>query len=181
MPSSRDTDFSPVEIALRDGRRVILRNVMAQDREKMRSALQALSAESRYSRFMAALREPTPQMLERATRPDPQRELQLVAVAGEGDEQRIVGGARYGAGAQSKECEFAVTVVDDWQGQGLARELLKALMGAARARGFERMEGFILASNARMLALANRLGFLPAESPEGPSVQRVVCDLTRLG
>jgi hypothetical protein len=40
------------------------------------------------------------------------------------------------------------------------------------------MEGYILASNARMLGLAKRLGFAEVESPEGPSVRMVRCDLS---
>jgi hypothetical protein len=53
-------------------------------------------------------------------------------------------------------------------------------MRNARARGFEAMEGFSLASNTRMLGLARRLGFVRVESPEGPSVRKVRCDLTRI-
>jgi hypothetical protein len=39
------------------------------------------------------------------------------------------------------------------------------------------MEGFILASNTRMLGLAQRLGFVRVASPEGPAVALVRCDL----
>jgi L-amino acid N-acyltransferase YncA len=67
-----------------------------------------------------------------------------------------------------------VAVVDEWHGLGLARRLLRALMRAARAREFERMEGFILATNARMLSLAKRLGFVDVESPEGPPTDPMV-------
>jgi GNAT superfamily N-acetyltransferase len=117
-------------------------------------------------------------MLERAVNPNQARELQLLAVVGEGAQEKIVGGARYAAGTGSTDCEFAVTVAEQWHGLGLARRLLEALMRAARARGFERMEGYILASNTRMLGLAKRLGFAEVESPEGPSVRMVRCDLS---
>ena len=112
-------------------------------------------------------------MLERATRPDAKRELQLVAVVGEGEDEKIIGGARYAAAPNSADCEFAVAVVDEWHGLGLARRLLEALIETARARGFERMEGYILATNAPMIGLAKRLGFTPVESPEGPAVHLV--------
>jgi GNAT superfamily N-acetyltransferase len=158
---------------LRDGRRVTLRAVRAADRDALQAAVKQLSPESRYSRFMSALRELSPQMLERGVQPERGRELQLVAVFGEA----IVGGARYSAAANSKECEFAITVADEWQGAGLARLLLETLMREARARGFERMEGYILASNTRMLGFAKRLGFAQVESPEGPNVRLVRRDL----
>jgi GNAT superfamily N-acetyltransferase len=138
-----------------------------------------MSVESRYTRFMSSLQELPAHMLERAVNPKQESELQLVAVSGNGPQETIVGGARYAAAAGSKECEFALAVVDDWQGVGLARQLLEALIRAARARGFERMEGYILASNAPMLGLAKRLGFSRVASPEGPSVLLVRRDLTK--
>ncbi|HXZ97677.1 MAG TPA: GNAT family N-acetyltransferase [Burkholderiales bacterium] len=173
-------DLSPIDLQLRDGRRVTLRTVRPQDKDEFRAAFNRLSAESRYTRFMSALRELPPQMLKRATNPEESRELQLVAVVREGEREKIVGGARYAAGEGSTDCEFAVAVADEWQGLGLARQLLEALRRAARARGFKRMEGFILASNTRMLGLAKRLGFIEVASPEGPTVRMVRCDLTRI-
>jgi len=170
-------EFIPVDLQLQDGRRVSLRAVRPQDKAAVQAVIRGLSEGSRYARFMAALRELSPQMLERAVNPDRTRELQLVAVCGEGAQEKIVGGARYVSGPGSRDCEFAVTVADEWQGLGLARRLLESLMQAALARGMERMEGYILASNTRMLGLAKRLGFTEVESPEGPSVCLVRCNL----
>jgi GNAT superfamily N-acetyltransferase len=167
-------------VQLKDGRRVTLREVRADDTERMQAALRAMSAESRYSRFMSAVRELSPKMLEKATHPDAQCELQLVAVAVEGAQENIVGGARYAAAPGSRDCEFALALRDDWQGQGLARQLLETLMRVARARGFERMEGYILRSNAPMLGLAERLGFARVEHSDDPGVQIVRCELARI-
>jgi GNAT superfamily N-acetyltransferase len=170
--------FAPIDVRLRDGRRATLRAVRPGDRDALQAAVRRLSAEARHSRFMSALHELSPRLLEQAVNPKEERELQLVAVQGEGPKPAIVGGARYSGIAGSKDCEFAVAVADDWQGTGLARRLLETLMRAARARGFERMEGYILASNARMLGLARRLGFAQAESPEGLTVRLVRRDLS---
>jgi len=172
-----DAGFRPVELALRDGRSVTLRAVQAEDRDEVQAFLKRLSAQSRYSRFMSPVRELSPAMLERAVSPEQDRELQLVAVVGEAARPTIVGGARYSGAAGSKDCEFALTVADEWQGLGLARQLLEALMRAARARGYKHMEGYILSSNSRMLGLAKRLGFKAVESPEGPTVRLVRRDL----
>lgn len=174
MPAAAsEAEFLPLELQLRDGRRVTLRTVRPQDRDALQAAIKRLSPESRYTRFMSALPELPAKMLDRAVNPEAGREVQLVAVHGVGSQQTIVGGARYSAAAGSKDCEFALAVMDDWQGAGLARQLLEALMRAARAHGFERMEGYILASNAPMLGLAKRLGFARVESPEGPTVHLV--------
>ena len=166
-------NFAPVDVELKTGRRVTLREVQESDGPGFLAAWRKLSEESRYTRFMSPVRDVSERMLERATHPDPGRELQLVAIAG----ADIVGGARYVAAPGSRECEFAITIVDDWQGQGLARVLLASLMRAARDHGFQHMEGYILGSNAPMLGLARKLGFQSVPSPEGPAVRLLRCDL----
>lgn len=173
---SRD-DFQAVEVRLRDGRTVTVRAIRADDRERLQDAVRRLSPSSRYSRFFSPLRELPAALLERATRPDGEREMQLVAVAPHGAGEEIIAGARYAATAENGSCEFAVAVVDAWHGVGLARVLLEALMRSAQTRGFARMEGYVLATNAAMLGLAKRLGFVPVKSPEGPSVCLVQRDL----
>jgi len=165
--------FPAQDFVLRDARRLTLREIRADDAGRMQGAIRAMSAESRYTRFMSALRELSPRMLERAVNPDATSELQLIAVHGEGSEQEIVAGARYAAAPGSRVCEFAVTVTDPWQGCGLARRLLEALIAEARTRGFTHMEGYILPSNDAMLALAKKLGFTAADYPEDPGVRLV--------
>jgi GNAT superfamily N-acetyltransferase len=172
-----EDDFQPVELRLRDGRKATLRAIRPDDKDKLQEAVRSLSVQSSYYRFFSPLRELSAQLLERATRPEADRELQLVAVVGEGTQEKIIGGARYAATAGSTDCEFAVAVVDEWHGLGVAYQLLETLIRTARVRGFERMEGYILATNMRMLRLAQRLGFVNMESPEGPTVRMVRRDL----
>jgi GNAT superfamily N-acetyltransferase len=178
--TSPEREFQPVTLRLRDGTEVTLRAVRPQDGDMVQAAIRGLSSESRYSRFFSHMRELTPQLLERATRPDAERELQLVAVVPADAGETMVGGARYAGAEGSADCEFAVAVVDEWHGRGLARQLLETLMRTARARGFARMEGYILASNAAMLRLAKRLGFERVPSPEGPAVALVRRELGTL-
>ena len=144
----------------------------------LQDAIRALSRESRYTRFFSPLRELPPNLLERATHPEPGRELQLVAVSADESGEKIIGGARYGALEAGGDCEFAVAIVDEWHGLGLARRLLGTLIDRARASGFQRMEGYILATNQPMMGLAKRLGFAEEPSPEGPAVRLVRRDLT---
>ena len=66
---------------------------------------------------------------------------------------------------------------DEWRGAGLAAGIMRALIQDARARGLTRMEGYVLAENRSMLALARRLGFEVGASEEGPSVKLVRLDL----
>ena len=170
----------PVHVRLRDGRTVLLREIRPQDEDELRDAFHRLSADSRYARFMIPLREPPPAMLAAATRPDPEHDLALIAVSGEGGaDQDIVAGARYVGASGSDTCEFAVTVVDDWQGLGLARRLMEVLIAHAAARGLRCMEGYVLAANAPMRRLAGQLGFVDRRCEDDATLRVVSLDLSR--
>jgi len=161
----------PMRVKLRDGRAVVLREIQAQDQEGMLAAFHRLSADSRYTRFMMAMRDPSAGMLEAATHPLPDREFALVAVSTDKRVDRIVAGARYAHAPGSDTCEFAVTVADDWHGLGLAGRLLQILIASARERGLRRMEGYVLAMNTPMRRLARRLGFVDRPCPDDPTLR----------
>jgi len=162
--------FTPIEIELRDGRHVRLRQVHPDDRDEVRQAFDRLSGESRYMRFMSHVKELSSRTLERAVNPQEAREVGLVAEVDAPDGIDIVAGARYFIQADGGTCEFAVTVADGWQRVGLASRLMRELIGAARVRGLRRMEGFVLAGNTGMLDLARRLGFSVKTDPNDPTV-----------
>ena len=168
--------FAPVEVTLRSGRRVRVREIRPDDRDEVRQAFTRLSSESRYMRFMSFVKELSPRMLDGAVHAQQEHGLALVAEIDAPDGIDIVGGARYIEG-EGKACEFAVTVADDWQRVGLASRLLRELIAIARARGLERMEGFVLAGNSPMLGLARRLGFTLRADPRDPTVVVVALDL----
>jgi RimJ/RimL family protein N-acetyltransferase len=124
-------------------------------------------------RFMATVRALSEPMLEKATHPVPDREFALVAVDDSGGAEDIVGGARYASDAGSDTCEFAIAIVDGWQGQGLAPRLMETLIEAAAAHGFRFMEGSVLTANTAMRGLAKRLGFDDKADPRDPTVRVV--------
>lgn len=154
-----------------------MRPIRESDAEGLRAAFNRLSDESRYQRFMAPVKEVTPDMLQRATHLDPSREVALVITHDTDGGEIIVGGARFAGDADHDCCEFAVTLVDDWQGVGLGGRLMRKLLRVAQAMGYKAMYGYVLASNAPMLALMRRLGFRIEDSSEGLRVKLVVRDL----
>jgi acetyltransferase len=50
---------------------------------------------------------------------------------------------------------------------------MKALMKHAAGRGIKRMEGFVIASNAKMLEFTRFLGFEVRSSAKGPQIKLV--------
>ena len=158
----------------RDGTSVLIRAIRPEDAEMEQAFVRGLSEESRYFRFINALHELSDRMLVRFTQMDYDRELALVAVVDEAGVDRELGVARYAITADTSSCEFAIVVGDDAQGKGLGSRLMATLLDAARARGLKTMEGFVLATNHKMLKLMESLGFEIEASPEDPSMRRVV-------
>jgi RimJ/RimL family protein N-acetyltransferase len=177
---AEETPFDPIEVELRDGRRVRVREIRPDDLSEVRQAFDRLSSQSRYTRFMSPMRTLPPHMLERAVHLREEHGQALVAEIDAADGIDLVGGARYYVEPDGERCEFAVTVDDRWQSAGLAARLMRELIGAARARGLKHMEGFVLSENRRMLALARRLGFTARLDPGDATVTIVSLDLTAL-
>jgi RimJ/RimL family protein N-acetyltransferase len=170
--------FTPIEVELRDRRRVRIREIRPGDRDEVRQAFDRLSPESRYTRFMSNVKELSPPMLDRTVQQQTDRDLGLVAEIDAPDGIDIVAGTRYYVQPDGESCEFAVTVADDWRGLGLASRLMRELIQGARARNLKRMEGFVLATNVSMLGLARRLGFTVSTDPNDAMVKVVRLDLT---
>ena len=95
---------------------------------------------------------------------DQHRDMALVAVIGEGADEKIIGVARYAADADGRDCEFAVAVADEWQCRGIGTTLTKLLFEYAAREGFRTIYGTVLANNQRMIELAQWLG-LTVEPP----------------
>lgn len=150
------------EVTLRDGTRLPVRPIRPDDIERERAFFHGLSERSRFQRFMHAITDLTPQMLQRFVTPDYERELALVALHAD----RFVAVGRYAPTDEPARAEFALVVGDAWQRRGLGRALLERLAAAARAAGYRALCGRVLESNQEMLELTRRLGFEP-ERREG--------------
>jgi RimJ/RimL family protein N-acetyltransferase len=142
---------------LRDGTRVYLRPLISADLSHAGEYFSQLSAASRYRRFHTptpVLSRDTVRILARQSRD--RRCAVIVALACHNGGAEIVGGGRLVNTGFRSTCEFALTVVDLWQGRGVGSALLRELVGRARALGYHRIEGLVLASNTSMISVARR-------------------------
>lgn len=171
----------PAELETRetlgDGTPLTIRPIRPEDAAIEMEFVDGLSPESRRMRFQSALRSLTPQMLARFTQIDYDREMALIAVDERGGVEREVAVARYMQLPDAKSCEFAIVVADAWQGRGLGYRMMERLVEVARARGFERMIGWVLSANLGMLEMVESLGFEVAADPDDAMNRRVVLDL----
>jgi acetyltransferase len=160
-------------VALNDGSEVTIRPIRPEDGEIEQQFVRGLSDESRYFRFMDAVRELSPRMLAHFTRVDYDRHMALIATADRDGGEIQVAVARYVAGENRQRCEFAVAVADAWQRKGLGRRLLEALMAAARAAGMREMYGDVLAGNRGMLRLMESMGYSARLDSRDSRIMRV--------
>jgi acetyltransferase len=162
-----------IDVVMLAGERVVIRPVLPQDQELTAAFFGDLSPLSRQQRFLSAMRALPPGLLERLTQVDYTSHLALVAEVFHDGRESVIAEARYAVGADRSEAEFAIAVAEPWQGRGLARLLLETLARQAAAAGIQRLIGETLASNERMLALAQRAGFSVRRSLDGRGLMRL--------
>lgn len=147
-------------LALRDGRRVLLRPMHRSDADALQLFFTTLSPSSRLLRFHGAVNRLPEAALRSMTTLVPQRHVALVALAHTDDGlRRLLAEARYVIDDDAPaQAEFALAVADGWQGQGLGRALLQRLAMHARSEGVQQLLGSVVPGNQAMLGLGHALG-----------------------
>ncbi len=168
LPSTPDSTKT-----LRNDVQVTFRMMRPEDAGIAQDFVIRLSERSRYLRFFSGLKELTPFMLEHMTNPSFPISYALIATTLEDGKERQIAQARYAPTETEGAAEFAVVVADEWQGFGIASELMRFVITAAAVAGIKCLEGLVLRENTAMLSLAESLGFEQTSSEEGPSVVRV--------
>jgi len=157
---------------------VVVRRVHLPDAQAMREFLSGLSAGARRNRFHGAVNGVSPALLQRLISADGERHAAWVAcVWGEHGEEIIGEAVWYLVNAESGSAEFAISVRDDWHGTGVADDLMRTLVQAARDSAIRELYGDVLNANARMLAFMRRHGMEPGicEPSEDAGLVRVGC------
>lgn len=166
--TARSTDTSEWEARARaltfravlvNGRRIQVRPVVPADRVHLAEGLARMSARSRYLRFHARVTRLSEARLRYLSEVDFEEHVAWGALAIEEPGAPGVGVARFVRDADHPDsAEFAITVLDDWQGVGLGSLLLRTLMGSAAQRGIKQLVAPVLLENVAALRLIERLG-----------------------
>jgi acetyltransferase len=136
---------------------VHLRPIKPEDEGRFNELFKSLSAETMRFRFFEIIKELSHEMLTRYCNLDYDREIAIVAELL--DSRRIIGVARLIIDPDEKSGEYAVLVGDQWQGFGLGPTLMGSLIEIAKDKHLEKIYGYVMANNYKMLNLCNRLGF----------------------
>jgi acetyltransferase len=150
---------------MKNGTMVTLRPIRAEDEPLMVKFHESLSDRSVYLRYFQRVKLRTRTSHERLSRVcflDYDRELALLAELREQESNpgRIIGVATLTKSPRTHDGEVAVVIDDDFQGQGLGKELIRQLVGFAADEGLQRVVATTLPENLAMAGVFDRLGFM---------------------
>jgi acetyltransferase len=143
---------------LKDGTKVLLRPIRPEDEGRLDELLKSLSEESMRFRFFALIKEMSHETLAEYCNLDYDREIAIVAELEQGS-RRIIGAVRLIVELGGKSGEFAVLVGDQWQGLGLGSKLIDCIVGIAKDMWLERIHGYVIPNNYKMIRLCDKKGF----------------------
>jgi GNAT superfamily N-acetyltransferase len=153
---------------------VELRQIRADDKERLRAGYERLSERSRLRRFLGPKPRLTASDLRYLTEVDGVNHYAVVALLG----SDIVGVARWVRLVDDpEEAEAAVVVGDALQGKGIGKMLARDLADTARARGIRRIRASIMSDNPPAMALMKLIGDRLSDGGHRYGVHEVVAEL----
>jgi len=163
-------------VVLRDGSKVLIRQVQPADAPLLADGFARLSPQSRRMRFLARKDQLSAAELRYFTDVDHHDHEALGAL--DQADGRGVGVARYVRDAGDPHAaEIAVTIVDDWQGRGLGTELLARLSARARCEGICRFTALVAEDNLAMAGLLRKMSARLAGRSSGTAEYEITLTL----
>lgn len=147
------------ETFLPDGRRLVFRPILPEDKELLQEGLSHLSEESRYLRFFSSIDHFSAAQLRYLTEIDYEDHFAWVAVLPDEVASPGVGVARWIRLKDRPEiAEGAVVVVDEMQNNGIGKTLLWLAARSAIERGIKAFQVWTLGDNRPIQHLLQGLG-----------------------
>jgi len=144
-------------VTLRDGARVLIRPLRADDASLYPDFLKEVTAEDLRLRFFAPMRELSHEMIDKLTHYDPAQAMAFIAI--EEASGRMLGVVRLHDDAGGQSAEFAILLRSQLKGHGLGWLMMKHMIANAKDKGLKVVHGQVLAENATMLLMCSELGF----------------------
>jgi GNAT superfamily N-acetyltransferase len=172
------TGPSPPDVAvvsLADGGRILVRNLVASDREELAERYLELSPEARRLRFFNAPEHLSTRLLDYLVDVDGVDRCAIVARALDEAGTPGVGIARYARSHDDPSCaEAAITVLDRHQGRGIGTALMHRLTDHARRNGISTFTASVMWENRELLDSLRALGAEIRPSEPGVASVRIV-------
>jgi acetyltransferase len=148
---------------MKDGTEVTIRPISAEDEMLMRGFHESLSDRTVYMRYlspMIARIRTAHERLARVTHNDYDREIALVVEGEVEGDKAIFGVARLSKlRGTDEEARFTMLISDNYQGQGLGKELMTRIIKIGRDEKIKRIIALMSPDNDAMKKLCRRVGF----------------------
>ena len=172
---SEPFNYSVTE-ALRDGTRILIRAIRAEDKPLLLKHFHSLSERSIYYRFFGHKRSLEQADLRGLTELDFVNHVGLAATIETEGTERFIGVGRYLRSVDARAAEVAFAVLDEFQGRGIGTILLHHLAQIARRKGITQFAAFVMGDNHQMLEVFANSGFRTRDRYDAGTV-RVTLDL----
>ncbi len=158
-PGRSELEKYRTTVKLRDGSLMRLRPIKPGDDKKLLSLFYRLSPDTVFLRFHHALTQMSKKEVRHFCTVDYDDSFALVATAGEGRKERIVGVIRYYRLPPGDVAETGIVVEDSYQGKGIGSHLIKQIAEVAREKGIRRLQGEVIPGNQAVMKLVKNSGF----------------------
>lgn len=138
---------------------IFIRPVRICDEPLLKDFFYSLSDRSLYTRFISLRKDMPHQELQKFTAVDFSRRMVLLAILKEGERERVIGIGQYELNEADHTAETAFVVADEYQGKGIATELLDDLIRIARRQGLLGFTAEALKENGPMIRVFQNAGF----------------------
>jgi GNAT superfamily N-acetyltransferase len=177
-PLPRDDEL----LSLPDGGRVLVRDLLASDRDELAERYLELSPEARRMRFFNAPERLSSRLLDYLVDVDGVDRCALVARAVDDVGSPGVGIARYARSRDDPTCaEAAVTVLDAYQSRGIGSALMHRLADRARRNGISTFTATVMWENRELLDGLRALGAVIEPSEPGVASVRIALPPSETG
>ena len=162
-------------VTLRDGERVLIRPLLPKDAALYPDFLTDVTQSDLRLRFFSAMRELSPEMIDKLVHYDPAVAMAFIAI----DEAtgQMLGVVRLHNDSTNETGEFAILLRTHLKGHGLGWLMMKHMIANAKAKGLKTVCGQVLAENRTMLDMCGELGFHAGDDPLERGVKEVTLPL----
>lgn len=148
-----------------EGKEITLRPIRPEDEPMWIDMFNSFSEETMRFRFFHIIKDMPHNKRVRYTFNDYSREIAIVPVIEENGEKKILGVVRMTGDANHEIAEFAIVLIDGWQGKGLGEHLFDHIMDIARKKGWKKMIAATMPGNIKMINLFKKKGCIVKYDP----------------
>ena len=164
-------------VKLLNGELVFLRPLKPEDAALYPEFLSKVTRFDLRLRFFSAIREVSPEMIDKLVHYDPKDAMAFIALDAD---DKLLGVVRLHDDERHESGEFAILLRSHLKGRGLGWLMMKHMIAYAKEHGLKAVRGQVLAENTTMLQMCSELGFHIKNDPEEPGTYHVELPLAEV-